>query len=388
MMRTRLSQERGAVLVHVAFILLGCVAITGLVVDFGMMWVSRRQAQNAADAGALSGAVARILNDSSPSPSTTSGKVYDSIVHTVADNPIWGQSPPPGTVDIGWDCPDGTSNCARVDVFRDGTHTSTPVPTVFMVLANVTSQQVRAHAIAQIIAANGTGCMRPWFLIDKYTGPVSPFTSPPDTYTSPGYQVPADIGTIVDFHPNTSPSGYGQVDTGPGGKAVKEAIEHCVSDQTYYIGETVRVKPGGTQGPESQGTAAIIAADPNAYVSISTGADGTKTATVEDSCAPGGCGDCGFGGCPYGGQISPRVVVVPICSPFEAGCRDGGQSNSTITITNFLSFFVLDYVKCGGPGNNDWCIKGELIGTAGAQVANGGPVPTGGDFLKTIVLVR
>ena len=47
--------ERGAVLIQVAIALLALLALSSFVFDYGVMWVSRGQAQNAADAGALVG---------------------------------------------------------------------------------------------------------------------------------------------------------------------------------------------------------------------------------------------------------------------------------------------------------------------------------------------
>ena len=58
------SSQRGAVLIHVAIALLGLIAFTTFVVDYGVMWVSRGQAQTAADAGALSGAIALAFENS------------------------------------------------------------------------------------------------------------------------------------------------------------------------------------------------------------------------------------------------------------------------------------------------------------------------------------
>ena len=57
------SDERGAVLVQVAIAILVLTAMATFVVDHGVLWVSRGQAQNAADAGALSGAIARAYDD-------------------------------------------------------------------------------------------------------------------------------------------------------------------------------------------------------------------------------------------------------------------------------------------------------------------------------------
>ncbi len=53
----RLRHERGAVLVHVTVAIIGLLAFSALVVDYGVMWSARRQAQNAADAAALAGAI-------------------------------------------------------------------------------------------------------------------------------------------------------------------------------------------------------------------------------------------------------------------------------------------------------------------------------------------
>ena len=53
----RLRHERGAVLVHVTVAIIGLLAFSALVVDYGVMWIGRRQAQNAADAAALAGAI-------------------------------------------------------------------------------------------------------------------------------------------------------------------------------------------------------------------------------------------------------------------------------------------------------------------------------------------
>ena len=53
----RLRHERGAVLVHVTVAIIGLLAFSALVVDYGVMWTARRQAQNAADAAALAGAI-------------------------------------------------------------------------------------------------------------------------------------------------------------------------------------------------------------------------------------------------------------------------------------------------------------------------------------------
>ena len=49
---TRWRDERGAVLVQTGIALIGLLAMGTLSVDYGMLWVARRQAQNSADAAA------------------------------------------------------------------------------------------------------------------------------------------------------------------------------------------------------------------------------------------------------------------------------------------------------------------------------------------------
>src|SRR5262249_34439194 len=261
------------------------------------------------------------------------------------------------------------------------------------------SQGTKAHAIAQIVPANGTGCMRPWFLIDRYTdvngdglytsgtdvydGDPRDAGRPPSSYT--GYQVPWDIGTTLTFHANLSPSGYGQVDVGSGGNALNQAIEQCVSNQTYYVGQTVRVKPGATNGPEQHGVQQLIDWDPSATVQITTDANGIKQATIVNSCAP----QCTCPGnpdsmCPNGPGVSPRVAVVPVCEPTSPACSSGGQSNDTIVIKEFLSFFIVGYTGI----DTKLDITSTLINSAGTIASGGSPAPTSGAFLQTAVLIR
>lgn len=56
--------ERGQAIVLIVVAILGLIAITGLAVDGGMAFANRRQAQNAADASVLAGALARVRGES------------------------------------------------------------------------------------------------------------------------------------------------------------------------------------------------------------------------------------------------------------------------------------------------------------------------------------
>ena len=65
-----LRSEQGAVFVQVGISLFVLMAFNVFVLDYGMMWIGRRQAQNAADAGALAGGVARAYDDFDDPPAS------------------------------------------------------------------------------------------------------------------------------------------------------------------------------------------------------------------------------------------------------------------------------------------------------------------------------
>src|SRR5262245_55939718 len=80
--------ERGAVLVHVAVAMLALIALSALAVDYGAFWVSRRQAQNSADAAALAGALSLAFDD----PDDIARAQATAAAAGVA-NQVWGAAP-------------------------------------------------------------------------------------------------------------------------------------------------------------------------------------------------------------------------------------------------------------------------------------------------------
>jgi len=183
---TQPEQERGAVIIHVAFALLALIAFSAFVVDMGVMWVSRRQAQNSADAGALAGAVALMRDGGS---STEAAK---SALQWTSNNAIFGQWNSAGNVRITFSGPSGTCGpsctiapippcgpqpgCVRVDVFRNapGRPPETailgaPIPTFFGPMIGVTQQRVRATATAEVASGNMVRCMLPFAVADRWS---------------------------------------------------------------------------------------------------------------------------------------------------------------------------------------------------------------------------
>jgi len=58
----RVADERGAILIQVTVAIVGLLAFSALVTDYGVLWAARRQAQTAADAAALAGAISLLHN--------------------------------------------------------------------------------------------------------------------------------------------------------------------------------------------------------------------------------------------------------------------------------------------------------------------------------------
>src|SRR6478672_11789038 len=124
------TNERGAVIIQVAVCLLGLLAFSAFVVDYGVMWVSRSQAQNAADAAAL-GAAQSLAFDN-----TKDFNKFQLIGQTIGQsNWVWGQPPDIQLTDITFPpCPPtldwGPDTCVKARVFRNQSR-GNPLPTFF-----------------------------------------------------------------------------------------------------------------------------------------------------------------------------------------------------------------------------------------------------------------
>src|SRR3954452_8871831 len=85
--------ERGMSLVFVSVAFMALLSATTLAIDVGMFMNARSQAQNAADAGALAGAVALAYN--SFTDRTSTGPAVQGAINTAKTNMVAG-----GEVDI------------------------------------------------------------------------------------------------------------------------------------------------------------------------------------------------------------------------------------------------------------------------------------------------
>jgi Flp pilus assembly protein TadG len=386
------------------------IGMLAFVVDYGVMWVGRGQAQNAADAGALAGAVAMALDTNGWTDRTETGPARAAALRMAQSNAIWTQTP---NVNVATDvfftgdpaamCPadvNGRTPCIRVDVYRNQAR-GNPLPAIFGRAVGLVDQGVRATATARVAVANASDCLKPWAIPDKWLEqyPVpAPWTStstyetgvqqgqtwtpynPPDVYTPPsgsnpgtGFTVQADLGMQVTLKaggPQTSisPGVYFPVRiptyTGgsTGGSDYRANISGC-NGIAISIGTTLQSENGNMIGPTSQGVSDLIALDPQADWDPATKSVINSCAQATTACAP----------------RSPRIVAVPIfdTAVFESTKRQGLP---VFTVVNILGFFI-DQMQ----GND---VVGYLTEVPGLTVGAAPALDPRAAFLWNIQLIR
>jgi hypothetical protein len=353
-----IGSEQGAVFVQVGISLFVLMAFNVFVLDYGMMWIGRRQAQNAADAGALAGALARGYDDFGDPP--WSDVPEDSAVGVASTNLIWQQS---GTSVVSFNCPSGiTGRCVRVDVHRDGTNGSAQIPSLFGPILGITGQGVRATATAIVGNGNATTCLKPFALPDEWQDAThTGHYQPTDTFVR--WQTPGP-GTVIDPDSYTPPSSttavsinisshFGDVDgrvvfdvnyafadavrpgfvlplTLPGGRTHLEDMTSC-NGQPIQLGQTLPINVGLMGGAGGVTETALVSAfnlDPSADYNFGD-------SYVINSCAPA----CA--------AVSPRLFAVPLYDPSEfqrmraqsdwSGCPGG---TPCVIVRNIVGFFI------------------------------------------------
>ena len=406
--------ERGAILLNVAIGMTVFIGVTAFVVDHGVLMVGRNQAQNAADAGALAGAVAMALDPDGWTDRTPTGPARASALQTATSNFVWAEVP---DVNVATDvvftnapaamCPPGVNGltpCIRVDVYRNQVR-GNPLPAIFGRAFGLANQGVRATATARVAVANASDCLKPWAVPDKWAdnhdttpqidtiwtlddtfetgqqqGQSWTPLNPPDVYTPPsasgpgtGFTVDTDLGMMVTLKaggPQTSISPgvffpvrlpvYGGINTG--GNDYRHSIANC-NGLAIPIGTVLESENGNMIGPTAQGVSDLIAQDPYAEWD-------PITKSVINSCAQAGS-SCG--------TSSPRVVAIPVfdIALYESTKRQGLPQ---FKVVNILGFF-LDQMQ----GND---VRGYLTEAPGLTVGTTPALDPLAAFLSTIQLIR
>src|SRR4029079_7692372 len=129
----------------------------------GVFWVARRQAQNAADAGALAGALAVAFGENA----AAGGAAMLASQAAARANVVWGEPPSVLLGGLNGMSPDvrigpctatPAHQCVATDVFRS-VQRANPLPTYFGRLAALDTQDVQATATAEVITANDSRCV-------------------------------------------------------------------------------------------------------------------------------------------------------------------------------------------------------------------------------------
>jgi hypothetical protein len=415
--------ERGAILVHVAVSLLMLMGFLVFVLDYGVVLTSRGQAQNSADGGALAGAIARAYDDVS-NPPPAGGVVELAAKQVAAQNLVWSES---GSVGVSYACPPGITGggCVRVDVFRngEGVPASPTLPVFFGPILGINSQGVKATATAQASAANGTDCLKPWAVADKWLerddpfwtqhstyAPGSPTTDdvyiPPYSSSTTGFKRANSSGTPVDTGyqmtlklahsgpapgPGTFSAGWAMSlylpnSTAPGEGATnyEDNIINCTTATIGIAPEAstcpavntaqgcLDVLTGAMTGKTKSGTEAIVARDP--YASWTGGLGGHIT---------GGDG------------LNERVVPIALFDTALYLSQGYNGTNGIVKLVGLLGFFVEglckdsfakeSYLDCSN-NNND--VVGRLVSFPAIHVEGAGENAPGAAFGQVIRLVR
>jgi Flp pilus assembly protein TadG len=389
-------------LIQVGVAIIVLIAFTMFVVDYGIMWVSRSQAQNSADAGALAGAVALAFDDADDL--TATGPAQVSARSFALQNDVFGEDP-----DVQFDtdirfsitdddpaifpsvCLAAGVNCIRVDVYRNQARNN-PLPVWFGTLVGLNDQGVRATAMAWSVPGNATECLRPFAVPGLYNENSDPpndqFDLGVDTVASPGYNLDDHLGTelMLKGGPQTQlgPGWFRLLDivggSGEGGGApdVWSSIRGCTADY-YGVGDTLTDQNGNVASIK-KAVEDLIGLDPDAEW------DDDEDEIV-DSCV--GDNSC-FIYDSEGNRVanpdakqSPRIIALPVFD-IEHYAETLAQNSPEVLVTNILGFFITHVTNQGGHLQ----IFGRLVTQPGLVRGGNGTVGEQEAFLKVVQLVR
>lgn len=142
------SSESGQALVLIAITLMGMLMAVGLAIDSGQLFVARRTAQEAADAGAYAGAVYMYLIGEDPPSAATQAAAVTAATFDITRNGFTG------------DCTTGTTTkvCVTVGTYQSDPHyvevTITTQVHTSLVPAQSGLTTVKVHAVAGAVSLN------------------------------------------------------------------------------------------------------------------------------------------------------------------------------------------------------------------------------------------
>ncbi len=368
---------------NIVYITVGFLAFfvaTTLAIDVGLLTTARAQAQNAADAGALSGAIALALDsfdDRSPG-----GPAVQSAVNAAHENLVIGAGVSVEPADVSFpEGPDGEANRVHLTVYRSAAR-SNPLGTFISAVFGVTTVDVTAAATAEAAPANAMTCVKPFTIPDRWVENSDPpwtVDSTFDRYDKKGKLIPdADVyiprgeAGYNGYDPfedrglelmiragagnNVVPSFYWSwsMPGGSGADWYRENISGC-NDYLAHLDELMTAEPGNMVGPTTQGIDDLLAQDPEAYWD-------EVTESVKS---------------PLG--RSPRVFPIPLYDPEHYASGKTNGRNADLRMASWIGFFVERR-----QGNN---VYGRITPILGTIDRDAGPAPEG-TFPRAVRLVE
>jgi Flp pilus assembly protein TadG len=377
--------ERGMTYVFVGLGFMAFMSATTIAVDVGMAMTARSQAQNAADAGALAGAIALGFNDYDDR--SAGGPAVQSAISAALENQVMRRAVDVTPADVTFPLsPTGQNNRVRVNVHRTSARNN-PIPTLIGAVFGVRTVDIIATATAHAAPASAVTCVKPFMIPDRWderqTGPWDTTDSfemydnkgnllaNRDIYVGDlasteytGYSATRDRGLELMLRAGTGnnieptmyyswkmPGGDDEI----GADYYRENIAAC-NQHVARPGDILIQEPGNMMGPTTQGADDLIATDPGAYWDFSCG------------CVKGSR----FG-------VSPRVFPIPVFDPVYYATGKTNGRNADFKVSNFIGFFLTSRV-----GNN---VYGRITPISGLIDANAGPAPAGA-FPMAIQLVE
>jgi Flp pilus assembly protein TadG len=377
--------ERGMSLIYVVGGFIAFLCCATLAIDVGVFMTARSQAQNAADGGALAGAIALVRNSFTDHSAT--GPAVQSAINTAKKNFVIGNAPSVLSSDVSFPLDaNGQSTRVKVWVYRNTTR-GNPVATYLGPLFGVPTVNIGAVAMAEAAPANAETCVKPFTIPDRWVENIDPPWSTSDTfdryYTSGPHKgevitptadiyYPADSSSYVGYNPiadkglqltiragtgaNIEPTMYfsWNMPGGSGGDPYRDNIANC-NTTIVHFGDNMEQEPGNMVGPTDQGVDDLIAKDPSAYWD-------TTTNMLHTTKSP-----------------SPRVAPLPLFDPdyYQSGVTQG--RNATLKVANWVGFFI--------ESRNGNEVTGRITPITGILDPNAGPAPNG-TFPRVIRLVQ
>src|SRR5579864_6064637 len=401
-------QQRGSALLLAAVSMVVLLALAALAIDLATLYVTRNEAQRAADASALAAAKQFV------SSGYTSGLVSQDAVKTLAiaqaeavgsQNRVAGQAASIQDGDVTFDFSQQGNPRVSVRVVRSKAR-GNAVPTFFAKALGVISADIAASATAEAYNPSGsnggptfcTACVKPFILPNcdlQHHSDLNPLCpgGNQDYYIQNGQIVhpgPVSQGGVIGqqwtFHSQLVPSQFGELNfDGGGDSGYKQNIASCNAHQ-YTCGDSIPLLTGKGTGPTGQGIEQLINAtgygmnQGQDWMDVNVGPPFQIYAGSNNPLVLTGVLSAGS---PI--STSNSVVTVPV---YDGSTLSSGAGS--VTIVGYMQIFV-NFVDHKG---NDDSINAYILNVAacrnggGTCSSGGGTVSGGGQSLIPVRLVR